>query len=178
MANRSKEFIRRWFRIWWALMGCAAFTFLGVYVAAFNKSNAWTVWGVAIFGAIASFIASYRVWNQAMDEAEDWKLKCADWKRKFEDGVDAALTSRRSCGPLRIESARWTCVNDPTAFIDVVEALHGRISDDSLKVLVNNDLGDPCTRFHPELGGHAKMLHLKYSRGKSITVLPNEWLKL
>jgi hypothetical protein len=57
-------FVREWFREWWALMGCAAFTFLGIYVAGLNKSNAWIIGSSAALGTIFFFVASYRVWKR------------------------------------------------------------------------------------------------------------------
>jgi len=79
---------------------------------------------------------------------------------------------------LQIDEAKWTCVNYPEAFIDLKDAFQGMVHGDSLRVFINNDLGDPCTKLHPELGGHGKLLHMKYSRGSVITKRPNEWLKL
>jgi hypothetical protein len=81
-------------------------------------------------------------------------------------------------GPLVIDDARWVCVNDGAAYIDKTAFLQDRVKQDSLRVLVNNDLGDPCLKFHPELGGHSKELVVLYSRKASISVMPNEWLEL
>jgi len=77
-----------------------------------------------------------------------------------------------------IDDARWVCVNDGAAYIDKTAFLQDRVKQDSLRVLVNNDLGDPCLKFHPELGGHSKELVVLYSRKASISVMPNEWLEL
>jgi hypothetical protein len=81
-------------------------------------------------------------------------------------------------GPLVIDDARWTCVNDATAYIDKTAFLQDRVRQDSLLVLVNNNLGDPCLKFHPELGGHSKELVVRYSRKGSVSIAPNEWLEL
>jgi hypothetical protein len=67
-------FFRAWFREWWALMGCASFTILGIYAAALNKSNAWVVWGSCGLGAAFFFVASCRVWareHETRMRAED-----------------------------------------------------------------------------------------------------------
>jgi hypothetical protein len=67
------EFIAEWFREWWCLMGCAFFTFLGIYVAAANKSNAWVVGSSVVAGTVLFFVAFYRAWmrqNVAKTKAE------------------------------------------------------------------------------------------------------------
>src|SRR5437667_9681551 len=48
---------------WWALMSCAVFTLLGIFVLAFNKSNKWALW--ATFGAaiILLFVAAFLAWR-------------------------------------------------------------------------------------------------------------------
>ncbi len=83
-----------------------------------------------------------------------------------------------SLGPLVIDDARWACVNDAAAYIDKTAFLQDRVRQDSLRIRVNNDLGDPCIKFHPELGGHSKELVVHYSRKGSVTAIPNEWLEL
>jgi len=67
------EFIKEWFQEWWGLMGCGAFTFLGIYVAAANRSNVWVVGSSAVLGSALVFVASYRAWkrqNTARIQAE------------------------------------------------------------------------------------------------------------
>ncbi|HTB16059.1 MAG TPA: hypothetical protein VK752_31030 [Bryobacteraceae bacterium] len=81
-------------------------------------------------------------------------------------------------GPLVIDDARWICVKDAAAYIDKTTFLWDRIKQGSLRVLANNDLGDPCLKFHPGLGGHSKELLVRYSRKGSVAVAPNEWLEL
>lgn len=85
---------------------------------------------------------------------------------------------RPGLGPLVIDEARWTCVNDASAYIDKTAFLQDRVKRDSLQLLVNNNLGDPCLKFHPELGGHSKELIVRYSRKGSVSAAPNEWLEL
>ena len=65
--DRLWLFIREWFREWWGLMGCAAFTFLGIYIAGANKSNAWVVGASVILGSAFFFAASYRAWLRQHD---------------------------------------------------------------------------------------------------------------
>jgi hypothetical protein len=64
-ARRSGcEFIAEWLKNWWGLMGCAAFTFLGIYAAAANKSNVWVVGASAAAGTVMFFIASFQAWRR------------------------------------------------------------------------------------------------------------------
>lgn len=70
-----REFFGDWLREWWGLMGCAAFTFLGIYIAATNKSNAWIVGGSAALGTILFFVASYRAWKKLYDRLEAAQLE-------------------------------------------------------------------------------------------------------
>jgi hypothetical protein len=52
---------------WWALMSCAAFTILGVYVAASNKGNAWIVGGTTVLAAACFVVAAYQTWRDQYD---------------------------------------------------------------------------------------------------------------
>lgn len=57
---------------WWALMSCAAFTFLGVWVAYANKRRDWILWGSFLLGIAFLMIAAYRTWlkehRRSLDE--------------------------------------------------------------------------------------------------------------
>src|ERR1035438_5503079 len=59
-----KLFIAALSRKWWALMSCAAFTLLSLWVAMENKSNAWAVSGIAALAVIFFLIASFGVWSE------------------------------------------------------------------------------------------------------------------
>lgn len=48
---------------WWALMSCAAFTFIGFYVAYAGKSNEWTVRAIFCFAMVFLFIAGFLAWR-------------------------------------------------------------------------------------------------------------------
>ena len=48
---------------WWALMSCAAFTFLGCYVAYANKSNEWTARAIFLMAFVFLFIAGFLAWR-------------------------------------------------------------------------------------------------------------------
>jgi hypothetical protein len=52
---------------WWEMMGCAAFTFLSIYSAQSNRSNAWGV-SASVFLAVCFFmVAAYRTWKPEHD---------------------------------------------------------------------------------------------------------------
>jgi hypothetical protein len=50
-------------RHWWALMSCAIFTGLGVFIAWGNKSNMWAVEASIAAAVICVFIACYLAWR-------------------------------------------------------------------------------------------------------------------
>jgi hypothetical protein len=58
------KFIKEWFKDWFGLMGCAIFTFVGIYAAATEKSSAWVVWASAVAGAAMFFVASFQAWKR------------------------------------------------------------------------------------------------------------------
>jgi len=60
-------FLREFLREWWELMGCAAFTILGVYSAGAHKSNAWAVGGSAALAVLFLCVASFRAWKRQYD---------------------------------------------------------------------------------------------------------------
>jgi hypothetical protein len=51
-------------------MGCAAFTILGVYVAASNRGNAWVVGGSALLAVMFFAVAAYRTWRDEYNKYE------------------------------------------------------------------------------------------------------------
>jgi hypothetical protein len=52
---------------WWALMGSAAFTLVGLYAAWQQKTNSW-IFGASLVLALAMFfVASYRAWKEEHD---------------------------------------------------------------------------------------------------------------
>jgi hypothetical protein len=71
-------FIREWFREWWALMGCAAFTFLGIYIAKTGQSNDWIVKASFVFGTVFFFVASYRAWKRQYEKTLELAAKIDD----------------------------------------------------------------------------------------------------
>lgn len=75
MANLIRLFFVALFRHWWAMMSCAAFTLLGISVAATNKGNAWVVGGSAVFAAIFFVVAAFRTWRDEYTKYTDEAAK-------------------------------------------------------------------------------------------------------
>jgi hypothetical protein len=48
-------------------MSCAAFTFLGVYVAATDRGNGWVVGGSALLALVFFTVAAYQTWKEEHD---------------------------------------------------------------------------------------------------------------
>lgn len=61
--NELWPFIKAVGRHWWALMSCAIFTGLGVFIAWANESSAWAVEASLAAAAICVFIACYLAWR-------------------------------------------------------------------------------------------------------------------
>ncbi len=94
---RVGTFFSEWFKEWWALMGCAAFTFLGIYVAWANKSNEWVVTGSACLGMIFFFVASYKAWKRQYDARE---------KAETELNAEADIHGTISVFPMEVIGSR------------------------------------------------------------------------
>jgi hypothetical protein len=47
----------------WALLSCAVFTVIGVYAAATNKANSWTVGATAVAAVAMFIVAAYLTWK-------------------------------------------------------------------------------------------------------------------
>lgn len=67
MESPIRLFVSALFKKWWALMSCAAFTGLGVYIAATNKGNAWVVGGSAVLAVVFLVVAAYLTWKDEHD---------------------------------------------------------------------------------------------------------------
>jgi len=60
---------------WWALMSCAVFTFLGLYVALMEKSNRWLL-VASVLAAIGLFIvAAFGAWHDELTKARELHRK-------------------------------------------------------------------------------------------------------
>src|SRR5260370_28041402 len=56
------QFLKSILKHWWALMSCAAFTFLGIWTAYANKGREWVLWSSFLLGIVFLMIAAYRAW--------------------------------------------------------------------------------------------------------------------
>jgi hypothetical protein len=56
------QFAKLMLKRWWALMSCAAFTFLGIWTAYANKGREWVLWGSFLLGIVFLIVAAYRTW--------------------------------------------------------------------------------------------------------------------
>lgn len=63
MQKPFKTFVFALLWHWWALMSCAAFTMLGIYIAQSGKSNAWLVSASAVLAVAFFVVAAYRTWK-------------------------------------------------------------------------------------------------------------------
>jgi hypothetical protein len=92
--------------------------------------------------------------------------------------VGVMVIDRTKARPrLEIESANWTCTNDPKVTISVKDVL-GRISDGyTLRVLASDqNFGDPC--YQHGGSGHSKRLDVVFRlRGKAV-VFHGKWLRI
>jgi hypothetical protein len=50
-------------KYWWALMSCALFTLLGIYILHANKSNYWAVNATFAVAGLCLLVACFLVWN-------------------------------------------------------------------------------------------------------------------
>src|SRR3984885_10362042 len=55
-------FVKGIFSHWWALMSCAAFTFLGIWTAYANRSREWVLWSSFSLSLVFLLVAAYRTW--------------------------------------------------------------------------------------------------------------------
>jgi hypothetical protein len=78
-------FIRAVGKHWWALMSCAIFTGLGVFIAWGNKSNAWAVEASFAAAVICVFIACYLAWR------DEHKLFIAEKERNQRPDIEGEL---------------------------------------------------------------------------------------
>lgn len=91
--RKGAKFIAALWKTWWALMSCAAFTFLSLYVAATNRSNAWVVGAMAILAALMFVVSAYHAW------AEQYEARAA---------AEAAIYDGRPLFVLKvIEQPSW-----------------------------------------------------------------------
>jgi hypothetical protein len=63
-------FLKAIFHYWWALMSCAAFTFLGIWATFGNKGRDWVLWSSLVLGVVFLLFAAYKAWAR---EHQSWK---------------------------------------------------------------------------------------------------------
>lgn len=73
-------FLKAIFRYWWALMSCAAFTFLGVWLTYENKGRDWVLWSSLVLGGVFLLVAAYKTWAA---EHEHWAEERRRYDEKF-----------------------------------------------------------------------------------------------
>src|ERR1035441_5121230 len=74
-------YANRVWKHWLALMSCAAFTFIGFYVAYASKSNAWTVRAIFCAALVFLFIAGFLAWRDEHRELIKAETGLADLRQ-------------------------------------------------------------------------------------------------
>jgi hypothetical protein len=64
IARDLKLFGLSLWKAWWALMSCAAFTILGLFIALENKGNSWTVGGIIVLAVTFFACAAFMAWRE------------------------------------------------------------------------------------------------------------------
>jgi hypothetical protein len=59
-----KEFVWLVCKRWWALMSCAVFTLLGLYLTKYPQTPDWVYWINGILAGFFLFLAAFMVWRQ------------------------------------------------------------------------------------------------------------------
>lgn len=79
-------------KIWWALMSCAVFTFLGVYVILANKSSTWSVSATFFLAVFFFFLAGFSAWKKEHDALTS--LQCSLDIPKIKGRIRTAFLDR------------------------------------------------------------------------------------
>jgi hypothetical protein len=126
---------------WWALMSCAAFTMLGLYIAHANKGNDWVVKGIFALAGGLLFVACFLAWRDEHDKLlverhknEGSRIEgkmiaaLADFKRHLNEGSFQLLTE--GCYVTVLVAA--TNVNPAPAYLETYAtslsiALNGKV---------------------------------------------------
>ncbi len=64
LAEDLKLFVESLWKAWWALMSCAAFTILGLFIALENKGSNWIVGGTIVLAVTFFVCASFMAWRE------------------------------------------------------------------------------------------------------------------
>jgi hypothetical protein len=82
-------------RHWWALLSCALFTGLGVYILCAHKSNEWAVKATFALAALCLLIACFLAWRDQYRLTEASNAEIAGLNEKyFDERPRVALTVR------------------------------------------------------------------------------------
>jgi hypothetical protein len=115
-------FLRAVGKHWWALMSCAIFTSLGVFIAYANKSNAWAVKASFTAALICIFIACYLAWRD--------EHKMALKSKAEKDEIQKIYENQRPILGLNVVSNEgmksWMETNIPVHF--AMQHLSGRVA--------------------------------------------------
>jgi hypothetical protein len=76
------QFFRAVGKHWWALMSCALFTVLGLYILSQNKSNAWAVNATFALAAFCLLGACFLAWRDENNQAAQAKKELSDLLKK------------------------------------------------------------------------------------------------
>jgi hypothetical protein len=79
---------------WWALMSCAAFTFLGLYLTKYPQTPHWTYWANGALAAFFLLLATFLVWKEERSLLLSKTDEIAALSKAHEFAVDLLTSSR------------------------------------------------------------------------------------
>src|SRR5436189_3776654 len=98
-------------------MSCAAFTFLGIWVAAANKGRDWLLWSSFGLGLAFVLFAAYKAWA---DEHEAW-VREHEKVAALTEKLDVTITVHGICAHVAVGSRSVVVVPD----VSVINQSHG-----------------------------------------------------
>jgi hypothetical protein len=111
---------------WWALMSCALFTLLGLYIAYANKSNDWTVRGILGLAVLLLLVACFLAWRDEHRKVVRLE-KAIESKR---DQLQGRYEDNRPVIGMRVThtigAANWRDLTSGALIKFYVRHLHGR----------------------------------------------------
>jgi hypothetical protein len=84
-------------------MSCALFTFMGLYVAYFRKSNKWLIGASAAAAVGLLFFAAYQVWRE--EHHENIRLKAGEAKKVRLHAIKERLSEYAAAGSRLVNDA-------------------------------------------------------------------------
>ncbi len=97
-------------------MGCAAFTFLAIYVEATNRGNEWVFRATWVLAGVMAFIAFYRTWKRKQDELTAERDQVRTLEAKLIAGPKVILSHVESGVDLRVE-----CLDEQATNVRLVD---------------------------------------------------------